>query len=353
MNFPKGVVDKKAYLQYQVLAKNPIVGKDKIFDASDGTEINLGWLPHHLTKKIEHLPLDEQEEILQKKDEYFSINNNMTVLKRKAYGLKQGSGTSSMLEVKKDEVIELFGKMFTPQEIIKTINVDWGIDFNSMPMLSKFRTKYKAEIEEKIEKFKAEYSDIRLGIKRGRLEELVYLYNSQKDKYEENKANDSYRLLLQTLESIRKEAEGDRLTIDGKVDVKYEASIQVHLRNEIFKTLNLKEIILARVAARMNVSPIKLIYSLNNSYYKRFSNVLGDFDPEVEGEEMTYPSQMGYDFERIGKAQKQMDKDIEDAIILDEEENAGKSTEKAQDIKSKLLAKLRKKQEKLKGNKKQ
>jgi hypothetical protein len=57
-----------------------------------------------------------------------------------------------------------------------------------------------------IEKFKLSHVDMRLGVKRSRLEELTYLYGLQKEKFEETKRNDNYNLLLRTLEQIRKEA---------------------------------------------------------------------------------------------------------------------------------------------------
>lgn len=351
MNIPEDVIDKKAYLRYISLSKNPIVNDKKFFEASDGSVINLAWFPGLLTKKIEHLSIEEQEEIQELKQEYFNVNNNMTVQKRKAYGMRQGAGSKSLLETKRTEIIELFGRMFTAKEVLKMINDDWGLEFGDYNAIAKFRKEHAEEIEQAIERYKASYSDIRLAVKRSRLEEMVYLYGHQKEKFVKNKSDNSYRLLLQTLEQIRKESEGERLTIDGKVDVNYEMNIQMHLRNEIFGSLNIKEIILGRVAARMGVNPIKLIHSLNTSYYKKYSNVLGDIDPEEQSDDMVFPSQHGYDFERIGRAQAMLDKHAEDAVIVDEKENADKSTKTAEDIKAKLLEKLKKKQTKLsKGN---
>jgi len=352
MKFPDGVIDKKAYIKYIKLDRHPILNEAMIFKASDGEDINLAWFPHFLKKKIEHLPDNEQEDILIMKDTYSSINNNATVQKRLAFGLKQGrgatkDGTPSLLDLRGTEIIDYFGRMFTTAEVLKVINKDWGIKFNSIKKLQEFRKQHSKEIEAAIERYKASYSDIRLGVKRSRLEEYTYLYGQQKTKYEDSKSNDSYRLLLQTLESIRKESEGDRLTIEGKIDVTYESNLQQHLRNEIFRTMNLKEVILGRVAARMGVSPVKLIYSLNSSYYKRFSNVLGDFDPvEAEGDAI-YPSQMNYDFERIGKAQKALDRNVEEAVLIDAKEDEEKDGDRANDIKAKMLAKLKAKQSKL------
>lgn len=344
MDIPEEIVDKKAYIKFKSLSKKSIVNEDREFEASDGSEINLAWLPHHLKRKISHLPETEQSDILQKKKEYFDVKNNMTVLKRKAYGLKQGTNTSSLLESRKEAIIELFGKLYSPEDIIKIMNEDWGFEFKSLPMLSKFRKKYKEEINEKIEKFKSEYSDIRLGVKRGRLEELTWMYKSQKDKYKDRQGNESYKLLLQTIESIRKEAEGERLTIDGKVDVKYEQGLQEHLNKEIFRTLNIKEIIIGRVAARMGISPTKLIYSLNKSYYSRYSNVLGDYDPEVENEDIVYPSERGYDFERIKKNQRDIRNEFEEAEVIEEDEQ--QEVDNPEDIKNNLLERIKAKKKK-------
>lgn len=347
MEIPKDVKDKKKYLQYKALEKHRILTTDKIQVASDGTQVNMAWFPNIMKKKIAHLPANEQEHFLTEKEEYYAINNKLTSLKRQAMGLVHGwaitksglgAGDNSITKVKKAELLEYFGRMFTVDEVVEIVNKDWGIPVQKKT-ISKFRMKHGKQIEELIEKFKLSHVDMRLGVKRSRLEELTYLYGLQKEKFEETKRNDNYNLLLRTLEQIRKEAEGDRLTIDGKIDVKYEVNIQQHLANEVFKTLNLKEIILSRVAAKMGVNPIKLIHSLNTSYYKKFSNVLGDYNPN-ESEEALYPSQMNYDFERIGKAQSILDKYAEDAVVEMESKGSPRDPDNAQDIKEQLLAKL-------------
>lgn len=330
---PNGVVDKEAYIEWQQKIKNPILTTKRDITCSDGTEVHLALFPHILKKRIQHLPLDEQNSILKKKELYFRINNKATQLKRRAFGDDFKGQKGGMLGSREPEVIEYFGRMFSIDEVFKIINEDWGIQLGKQA-IERFRKNHAEEIDRKIEEFKASYSDIRLGVKRSRLEELVWLYTRQKDKYINTDSRDDYKLMLTTLEAIRKESEGDRLTIDGKLDISYEENIQVHLRQEIFKTLNLKEIILARVAARMSVNPVKLIFSLNNSFYKKFSNVLGDYDENnITDTDQTFPSQMSYNFEKIQKYHQERDKDIDDAVIVDEQTN-GKSQEEG--IKKKL-----------------
>ena len=348
LEIPDGVTDKASYLKYLKYAKHPLLNEEKMQTCSDGTEINLASFPHIITKKIAHLPVKEQNELLEKKDEYASINNKATALKRKAFGDKMGrAAKGGVLVQRQAELIEYFGRMFTVEEMVKHINEEWGMPIKKQAV-EKFRREHAVEIEKKIEMFKSSYSDIRLGVKRSRLEELVWLYGKAKDKYKDTLSREDYKMLLTTLEAIRKEAEGDRLTIDGKVDISYEAEVNMHLRDEVFKTLNLKEIIIARVAARMNVNPVKLIFSLNQSFYSAFSNVLGDFDEnEAQSTALTYPSQMNYNFEKIQKYHVQRDKEVEDAVVVEEEKN-DKDVEKGKEMKETLAEKIKRKREAMK-----
>lgn len=346
MKIPEEVKDKAHYLKYVALSKHPILTENKVQIASDGTKVNLAAFHNVVRKWVSHLPISEQKTILDLKDEYCLINNNLTKHKRLAFGKhKPVSNDSTLLSIKHEEILALFGKFHTPEDITKIAQKDWGLPIG-ITAVKRYYELNKKEIEASKEQYRASYADVRLGVKRSRLEELTYLYQIQKDKYEERPSNDNYRLLLSTLEQIRKEAEGDRLTIDGKIDVNYEVNIQQHLRDEVFRTINLKEIILGRVAARMGLNPIKLIHSLNNSYYKQFSNVLGSFNEDDEGE-VVYPSQLSYDFERIGKAQSALDKYAQDAVVIEEEIDDQKDFVQAKSIKEMMLEKLRAKQESL------
>ena len=122
------------------------------------------------------------------------------------------------------------------------------------------------------------------------------MYGKMKNRFKVNNSSEAYNSMLRTLEQIRKEAEGDILTVNGVVDVNIEAQIQEHIQQEIYKTINLKEIILGRVAARMGYDPAKLIAGLHNSYYAKFVQISGDFEEDAE---MVYPSSQAYDFTQI------------------------------------------------------
>lgn len=341
IEYPETVVDKEAYVKYIRLNKHAILNEKKLHDCSDGTVVNLGKMPHHLQKDIEHLPISEQTEIMKLKQVFFDINNKMNVQKRYAFGLKFGIPAaienSPIIIDKKEELIEYYGRMFTTDELLKVVVQDWKLPITKSA-LSSFRKANALEIEKKIEQFKSSYSDIRLGVKRSRLEELVWMYGRAKDKYIASMNREDYKLMLQTLEAIRKEAEGDKLTIDGKIDVNHELDISKHVREEVFKTMNIKEIILGRVAARMNVNPIRLINSLNNSYYAKFSNVVQEMAEDIKYEPI-YPSSQNYDFDKI----KQLN---ELAVQKDKENNEipAVNSSKARNIKEIIKEKLKAKQ---------
>lgn len=349
-----GIVDMQSYLKYVKLSKHPILNSKKYFVTSDGIEINLASWPHIIRKMINHLDDEEKEEVEELKTEYFKVNNQLTVYKRNAYGLKAGRKSKAdidndITEMRKPELLEYFGRMFTVEEVTKIVNERWAVPVSKKEILE-FRTKYNPQIKNLVEKHRESFDDIRLGVKKSRMEELSFLYGEQKQKYVDSKHREDYKLLLNTLEAFRKEAEGERLTIDGKLNLDYEVNINHHLNNQVFKTLNIKEIILAKVAAKMGVNPTKLIFSLNASYYKKQSNVLGDFNPDEVNDEKIYPSQMNYDFERIKKNQANRDEEIAEAVILEETRNTN-SEEKGLSIREQMALRLKEKSNQIKREK--
>ena len=101
----------------------------------------------------------------------------------------------------------------------------------------------------------------------------------------------------------------------------------------MYKTINLKEIILGRIAARMNFSPMKLVASLHNSYYAKFIGISGEFD---ETATMNYPSMVNYDFTKIEKQAKYNVVDVEVEEVTDEIKKRAENARKV--FKSKIKA---------------
>ena len=343
IEIPEEVVDQKAYVKYTVLMNNPIL-KNRIIDLSDGGEVNIGLLPHVFKKKIEHLPPKEQEVLLERKQDYMRLLQKKNIALAQAYGnagryggRKNKDGELSYQKkaelALEQDIITLLGRMFSIQEVVKILVEDNGIAV-STEKVKQIMAKNLVTIERAREEFRNKVTDVRLYNKRPRLEELAWMYSKMKMRYIAMNSTDAYNAMLRTLEQIRKEAEGDILNINGAIDVNLSVELQAHIQKEIIKTINIKEIILGRIAARMNYDCKKLIAGLHNSYYNQFVQISGDFDPNAE---MQYPSLVNYDFAEIER--KNADRD--DVVEIQAEPVKEEEHEKASSIRDLFLKKIR------------
>lgn len=294
---PPDVVDRKAYLQYLAIGKNPIL-KNPFYETSEGDVINLKVFPATIRKQIAHLSPSEQETVMELKNKYNRLIAQRGGVKTKAFQANNGDKVDRQRKnALEQDCIELLGKMFTPAETVQILGEEYGIVVTERHV-SNILTKYLPEIERRREEFRNKVQDVRLYNKRSRLEELGWMYSKMKQRYISLQSDTAYNSMLRTLEQIRKEAEGDTLTINGAIDISVETEVQLHIQQEIYKTINLKEIILGRVAARMGFDLGKLVAGLHNSYYSKFIQMSGDFDPNAS---MMFPSANQYDFEEIEK----------------------------------------------------
>lgn len=343
IEIPEEVVDQKAYIKYTILMNNPIL-KNRIIDLSDGGEVNIGLLPHVFKKKIEHLPPKEQEVLLERKQDYMRLLQKKNIALAQAYGnagryggRKNKDGELSYQKkaelALEQDIITLLGRMFSIQEVVKILVEDNGIAV-STEKVKQIMAKNLVTIERAREEFRNKVTDVRLYNKRPRLEELAWMYSKMKMRYIAMNSTDAYNAMLRTLEQIRKEAEGDILNINGAVDINLSVELQAHIQKEIIKTINIKEIILGRIAARMNYDCKKLVAGLHNSYYNQFVQISGDFDPNAE---MQYPSLVNYDFAEIER--KNADRD--DVVEIQAEPVKEEEHEKASSIRDLFLKKIR------------
>lgn len=340
---PEGVVDPKQYKKMLALERHPTI-RNTIHITSEGKEINIGMLPHMLRKRIEHLAPKEQDDIMELKRKYNVLRAKITTAKSLAFGRAGCYGGKKKGEVKKyqltpfeEDIMELLGRMFTTTEVVKIMYEDNGIECNEEDVKEVLK-KHIVEIERKREEFRNRVSDVRLYNKRPRLEELAWMYGKMKNRYISLNGIEAYNAMIRTLEQIRKEAEGDVLNINGALDVNIEVTIQNHIQKEILKTINLKEIILGRVAARMNFDPKKLVAGLHNSYYAKFVDISGEYDEDAE---MNYPSNTAYDFTAIEKTAGREVMDVKAEPVTEKEKSA------ASNIKDIFLSKIRKQKQEM------
>lgn len=341
---PEGVVNPKEYLKWYALNKHPILASPNQ-TLSDGTEISIAMLPHRLKKAIEHLSPKEQEDILDLKKQWIALNSKRNVAKAMAYGRMGCLGGRKPEEARavqklspfEEDIMELLGRMFTVTEVVKILGEDNGIMIDEDDV-KRVLKKNIVEIERRREEYRNKITDVRLYNKRPRLDELGWMYSKMKARYIALNSIDAYNCMLRTLEQIRKESEGDILNVNGALDVNIEVQIQNHIQKEMMRTINLKEIILGRVAARMNFSLSKLIAGLHNSYYAKFVGISGDFDPNAE---MVYPSTMNYDFTAI---ERQSGTEVQDITAEEVTEQEKSSAERTREM---FLRKIRKQREDL------
>lgn len=338
LTIPEDVVNPKEYVKMIALEKHPIV-RNTIYLSSEGDEINIAMLSHRLKKYIEHLSPKEQEDIMELKRQYNQMRAKITTCKAMAYGRagryggkKKEVALLNKLSPFEEDIIELLGRMFTVAEVVKIMGEDNGVIVQENEVKDVLK-KHIVEIEKKREEFRNRVTDVRLYNKRPRLEELAWMYSKMKARYVAINSTDAYNAMLRTLEQIRKEAEGDILNINGVLDVNIEVTIQNHIQKEILKTINLKEIILGRVAARMNYDPKKLVAGLHNSYYAKFVDISGDFDEDAE---MQYPSNTAYDFTMIERTAGKEVMDVKAEDVTEAERSS------ATNVKDLFLSKIRK-----------
>lgn len=343
IEIPQDVIDKQAYMRYIAYSNHPLL-KNPIYVTPEGEEINLAMLIHYLRRKIEHLPPKEQEIILDLKTKYMQIVQKKNVASGMAWGRigKPKKKTPSQKEMEnkakqalENDIITLLGRMFSINEVVKILVEDNGLVVTTA-QVKDIMARNLVIIERKREEFRNKVTDVRLYNKRPRLEELAWMYSKMKMRYITLNSVEAYNAMLRTLEQLRKEAEGDILSVRGAIDVNLNVELQAHIQKEILKTINLKEIILGRIAARMNYDCDKLIAGLHNSYYNRFVQISGDYDPNAEND-MQYPSLVNYDFAEIERKNAERD----DVVDIQAQEVTEVQHEKATSVKDLFLRKIR------------
>lgn len=323
---PLEIKNPEAYLEHLKLKSNPInnlsltIGELKIPISSPYPVIKM-----HMRKQNIADDSEQGEKILRLKKRQMQLAANSMAQHRKAYGtIVNAAGVKveikSIFDPIRQQLIVLFGRMFTLKEVHEICLTQWKLTVK-VQALQDFRRDNQVEINKLIEEHQRTYSDIRLGHKRSRLEELTWLFHERKRIYETTKKADDHRLLLATLAQIKSEAEGDVIRIDGNVDININQSIESHIHNNLMKTIGIKEIVMGRVAAKIGVPAVRVIEALNKSHYRQIIDA-EDIEHEVLP---NYPSLQNYDFDRIrmmneqkehvAAIQKQTDAAVDDTAV--------------------------------------
>ena len=313
------VKDWEAYDKWKKAEAHPLLNEKRHWKASDGRTINIGRVKSDLIRDMEGLPDKEQEKFLKLKKQYYKVQGQANAQKRLAFniasGKKSATNWTSILDTRKADVIALFGRLFTVPEAHKIIVTDWKMPVGR-ETLSRFRKENALEIDKAIEEYKSKYTDVRLGHKRSRLEELSWIYDMLKDKFKDLKSREDARAMIAIIEQIRKEIDGDELKINLEGNIKVQEVINIQIQKELMNGIGLRQIIIGRVAAKMGLPTEVLINSLTRSYYNKMSGAL-DAVEDIDYEDVHYPSEDVYDFDRINKLNK--------SVVIEDKETIRKS----------------------------
>lgn len=300
---PQHVVDEEAYLEFIQLQNELSEHPDKIYECSNGKKLNLAASVHILKRQFIPLKLsdDEQTKILNIASKIRELIARMTIAKRKAYGTLEGAkGVTHGLgpvSVKQAEVLDMMGRFFKDDEIHKTICVDWGFDI-SLEAVRGFRKQNIDKITELQREYEQSFSDVRLGKRRSRLDEYTWLYNTTKSSFVKTESKEDRKFLKELLESIKKEVDGD-LVINGKMQLDIQQTINMTVQQDMLKDLNITQLVLSRIAGRLNVNPMLILSRLARSHYAKFTGFSPATKDEMDNDEIYYPSGIALDFEKL------------------------------------------------------
>lgn len=325
---PKGrkIKDQDAFNEWIALVESKEYN-DNTFIASDGVvyKVNKPW--GYLINQIKHLP---EQEISAMKE----MNSKLASLLGKASTLKNKAGVAGMKWEETDRaikskqrqdwrnqytpiIIELFSRLYNLGEVCEILKKEYQLGL-SLTDVKTIRNENEQLILQKQEEYKTQYSDVRLGYKRCRLDELNTIYNFAKEKYFEKTTPDYHKSLIITLEQIRKEVEGDTFTINGNIDINLDVKISQVIHENILKTTPLRNIILIKMAEKLGVNLIKVIEDLARSPYNKVNSVLA---AATQTEITEYPSYFNYDWDEIEKNNKAQQNTTSNATLILSTEN--------------------------------
>tara|TARA_R110000744_G_scaffold172716_5_gene291457 strand:- start:1460 stop:2557 length:1098 start_codon:yes stop_codon:yes gene_type:complete len=306
-SIPDGVVDVKAYKLYLESTKNLSELGDLSMDVSDKfldkIKVSQPW--GRLSKVISHLPKKEFLQIEAAAKNYRSLKSSQNAQKNKAFGVKSGgvfSMQETLLDKRKTEITRMFGKFFTVDDVWKTVNQKWGYNV-SKALVEKFLKDNIDNITEQQDEHKNNMDDVRLFHKKSRLEELLGLYNKASAKYDATSNREDGKFAAQLLAQVQKEVEGNKLIIDGKMQIDIQATVSMQIQFEIQKKTNLLDIIVARASAVLGVNPRFLLMRMHTSRYAKLTGMalLTDEDKSLSNpnDMIDYPSSSNYSLDEL------------------------------------------------------
>lgn len=289
----------------------------------------------------------EHKEEIKKRISYFkSLTGIKSGLARKwRQGIVIGKG--SVLQHRETELLELFGTLHTKDEIHKIITQEWGWGGISPKTINDFYSKNLTKIDLLRNEYANKVDDLVLTKKRGRLDKLSTIFYVNYQRFEDTKKIDYSRESRACLEQIRKELEGERISLDISGNIDISMSIQASRTiQDVTNIIPINMMVLSLVAGKQGIDPKNIISRLSNSYY---SNLNGYSTSKVDDNETVInisTANMDWDLIKRKLANEEKNKKAQEVDFYEVTE-----IEKAQaeTTKEKMIRLLKERQEDLKS----
>ena len=305
--YPKGIVDKEAYNSYLMLSEQWKNHSQRFYQTKlKKIKLDLAQSPDKIQSMIEslNLPKSEIDLITKINNEIYFLVQKAILFKKNAFGnylanLTEKGFVPDELSGSTPIIIELAGRFYKAEEIHQTLCTELEITSVTVSQIKTVVKNNITKIKELQEKFKKDYSDVRLSYKRSRLEELQDLYNRRKAIYSTSNNRDDEKQLISIIESIKKEIQGD-LVINGTLNVTIQEQANAFIKDQMLKSLNIPMFIIARIAGKMNINPQFILSRLAHSRYAQFTGFSENgLSPTALTDEISYTSNLTYDWNKI------------------------------------------------------
>lgn len=344
---PEGITDIEQYKKWYKLKY--IIDNDPeryyTYENKTGDKIVVDlYMPWGRTERrfTNVLPDDIMKQLHKKFSDFKSRNAKCVVEMRK---IGSGNGKSyidpnKLLMTRSTEILELFGKYYSTDEVLKFIHEKWMMRTITMKSVRQFYQRYKDQIARLRAQYEEDYSDISLHSKRARLGQLNYLLQTRRQIYDKTQKIEDSREIRAIIEQAKGEVEGNRLQLDvnGKIDVEVTLNIESQLKQ--LGGLTLAQMIVSMTAGRLGVNPLYLMSKLSGSVYNKF-NGFTRVNPMMKDTPFR-PSELIYSFEEAQEENKKKEKELDKQLKIQEIEDAA-VIEDAKTIKARMLEKLKKK----------
>lgn len=316
---------------------------------SETIEVDLINAYPSVRNNIYHLSEKEQSKIKEKWGRIQSLKSKKGRLKVLWSQKKYKGKNNGVIDIKATQILELFGQWYTVDEVFKTVVHDWGYEEITRDELYKFSVANKLKIAKLREKWENGFNDHFITKKRGRIQTLSYLLQTQSELYKtEHYPLSRSREIRGIVEQVRKEIEGDKIALEINGQINIDLTLQLNKSmKKIAQQLSINRIIVGLVAARMGTNPERLITMLERSFYSKYNGFKGVLKETEEQDPLYHPSKLIYDWQMI--EHKHKNNLIEDVQYeeLELEVDSDKERKRVEDKRQKLLELIDKGEEKI------